>query len=443
MQLYARMRLALMLLSLALAFPAAAAASSVAYVQGGEVWLASLDGARKVRLAAPVVNGSGETENWLAVAASDGGRIVAVRNKPGRIASFSWFKVWEPDGTSTVEGPLNYPGGWQLPVYPLGFDVTADGKHMVYGYSNSSCCPYTFGRGTYVRPVTNSVLAPIAISGYEEPTLFGSQVIAKSGATINVQKAAATTYGTDFDGWLDVSGTGLELRRTDVAATGRLAAFELEQWDAGTQKIGKLGLVSIDAVGGNLTGAVDCLLPAAGIAKDVSLSQDGRFVAFSDDQGLKVAGTPATADDPCVPSAPPVVIAAGATSASIGGGEITPFLPPPTQAPAAPSNPSSTGISTPVTTTQPKPPALPAKVTAKALTGGLKVVVGAPGKVTVTATAGKTKVGTGSATAKAAGTVTIKLKLTKAGRNLARKGKKVTLKVTQAGRTVTKTVKLG
>jgi hypothetical protein len=442
------MRIVLILLSIALAFPAVADASSVAYIKDGEVWLSSLDGAQKVRLAEPVVNGSGETEKWLAVAASDGGRIVAARNKPGRIASFSWFKVWEPDGTSTVEGPLNYPGGWQLPVYPLGFDVTADGKHMVYGFSNSSCCPYTFGRGTYVRPVTNSSLAPIPISGYEEPTLFGSQVVAKSGSTVSVQQAAATTYGTDFEPWLDVSGTMLDLRRTDIAATGRLAAFELEQWDNGTQKIGKLGVVSIDAVGGNLTGAVDCILPASGIAKDVSLSQDGGFIAWTDDQGLKVAGTPTTAADPCVPSSPAVVIAAGATSASISGGAITPFLPPapPVQTPTT-TNPttntvpsSSTGIMEPATATQPK---LPAKVTAKALTTGLQITVGAAGKVTVVVTVGKTKVGTGSATAKGAGKVTVKLKLTKAGRKLARKGKKVTLKVTQAGRSVTKTVKLG
>jgi len=107
-------------------------ARATAYESGPtEVWVSSLDGLKKARLSGPVVNASGETENWLAVAASDGGRIVAVRNKPGRIASFSWFKVWEPNGTSTVEGPLNYPGGWSLPVYPLGFDVTADGAHMV------------------------------------------------------------------------------------------------------------------------------------------------------------------------------------------------------------------------------------------------------------------------------------------------------------------------
>ena len=44
--------------------PAVADAASVAYVDNGEVWLASLDGAKKARLATPVVNGDGETENW-------------------------------------------------------------------------------------------------------------------------------------------------------------------------------------------------------------------------------------------------------------------------------------------------------------------------------------------------------------------------------------------
>ena len=141
----------------AVAIPAVADAASVAYVDNGEVWLASLDGTTKTRLATPVVNGDGDTEEWLDIAQSDSGRIVAVRNQPGRMSNFSWFKIWEPDGSSTVEGPLNAPSGWSVYVYPLGFDITADGSHLVYGYSNSSaCCPIQFGRGTYVRPATNS-----------------------------------------------------------------------------------------------------------------------------------------------------------------------------------------------------------------------------------------------------------------------------------------------
>ncbi len=46
-------------------------AASIAYIDNGEVWLSSLDGAQKVRLAAPVVNASGAIDKWLDVAASD------------------------------------------------------------------------------------------------------------------------------------------------------------------------------------------------------------------------------------------------------------------------------------------------------------------------------------------------------------------------------------
>jgi hypothetical protein len=437
------MRIALILLSLMLAVPAVANASSVAYVENGEVWVSSLDGAKKVRIAGPVVNSSGATEKWLAVAASDGGRIVAVRNEPGKTSKLSWFKVWEPDGTSTVEAPLTAPNGWLVYVFPLSLDVTADGAHMVYGFSNSSgCCPINFSRGTYVRPVSTSVLDPIVISGYEEPTLLGSRVIAKTSSVINVQ-SSGTPYGSDFEPWVDVSGTGLDLRRTDVAATGTLAAYELEQWSNGGQVVGKIGVASIAGVDTPYTpGAVDCYLPASGVAKDVSLSQDGRSIAWTDGQGLKVAREPTTSNELCTLASAPVVIAAGGTSASIGGADVSAFLPPaPTPPVTTPPTPPTPGTG-PVTPAPPKAPALPAKVTAKSLTSGLKITVGAAGKVTVTATVGAKKVGSGSATAKAAGQVTVKLKLTKAGRKLARKGKKVKLKVTQAGRTTTRTVKL-
>jgi hypothetical protein len=440
------MRIALILLSLMLAAPAVANAASVAYIENGEVWVASLDGTSKVRLAGPVPNGAGAMEKWVAVAASDGGRIVAVRNEPGKTSKLSWMKVWEPNGTSTVEGPLTATSGWFIYVYPLSLDITADGAHMVYGYSNSTlCCPTVFGRGTYVRPVSNSVLAPITIEGYEEPTLIGSRVIAKSGNAIYAQTAGTSTYDTGFEQRLDVSAIGLEPRRTDVAANGKLVAIELEQWDNGTQKIGRIAMLSVDGVDGNLTGAVDCFLPATGIAKDVSLSQDGRFIAWTDDGGLKVAGAPASADDPCVLTSPPVVIAAAGTSASIGGADIAAYIPadpvsPPPGSGGGTPPAAGGGTSTPAAPTL----TLPAKLTAKALAKGVSVVATVPraGKVTYTATIGSKKVASGAVTAKGAGKVTIKLKLTKAGRKLARKGKTLTLKVTAGGKTVTKKIKL-
>jgi hypothetical protein len=438
----------------------AAGAASIAYIDGGDVWLSSLDGTQKVRLATPVVNGAGETEKWLAVAASDSGRIVAARNVPGRIARFSWFKVWEPNGTSTVEGPLNAPSGWAVYVYPLGFDVTADGNHMVYGYSNSSsCCPISFAQGTYVRPVTNSVLDPILVSG-EHPTLFGSRMIAQSGATVSVQGTSAPPYGSDFTPWIDVSATGLDLRRTDVAANGQLAALELEQWSGGSQTTGKIAVLATQGVDQAPTFAVDCFMPTSGVATDASLSPDATRIAWTDDQGLKVAGTPATAADPCALTSPPVVISPTASQGAIGGANVTAFLPssaqPPTAGPPSsvgpPSSagPPSSGGAKHVTT-------VPRRVTTKALASDK----GVPIKVKVTR-AGKIKiygsvrarvlgrrgkpvvVATGSGAAKRAGTVTVRLRLTAAGRKKRNrlKGVRMTLRVRHAGLSTTKRVTL-
>jgi hypothetical protein len=369
-----------LLLVVVVAVPANAA-SSVAYVDNGSVWLSTLDGAQKVKLADPVTRsdeaGSWQ-ENWLDVAQSDGGRIVAVRNKPGRIANFSWFKIWEPDGTSTVEGSLNAPSGWSIYVYPLGFDITADGQHLVYGYSNSGwCCPITFAQGTYVRPATNSVLMPINISGMEEPSLFGRRIIAHSGSTISVQRAdAGNPYSSTFDPWINSSGTGLDQDRADVAANGTLVALEVENRSA-TPEIGKIAVIAANGVDAPLSSPapVDCYLPASGFADDASLSQDATRIAWTDAGGLKVAGTPTTAADPCVLTSPPVVISATGSHGSIGSADIARFIATgPTPQNPTPTNPDPTAtapVAPPVA--QVEVAAAAAKFAAAQRAGGLPV----------------------------------------------------------------------
>ena len=444
--------------------PAVADAASVAYVDNGEVWLASLDGTKKARLAAPVVNGDGDTEKWLDIAQSDGGRIVAVRNKPGRISNFSWFKIWEPDGTSTVEGPLNAPSGWTSYVYPLGFDITADGSHLVYGYSNSgSCCPIPFARGTYVRPATNSALNPIDTGSQTSPSLLGARIISledsSSPKVINVQDAdAGNPYTNTFTPWLDTSLVGLDLEGVDVAANGRLAALGFETWNGGTQTVGKIAVLAIQGVdqAPAFPATVDCSLPAAGIARDASLAQDAGAIAWKDDGGVKVAGSPSTAADPCVMGSPAVVLSPTGTHPSIGGADVAAFLPtPPATQPPPPAGP---GPGAPGTTAPLAPRVtLPAKLTAKALAASrgvaVKVKVSRPGKISIRGTVPARRLGrrgkpvvvaTGKGVARAAGTVTIRLRLTAVGRKRVRrlKGARLTLRIVQGSRSATKVVRL-
>jgi hypothetical protein len=457
---HSTVRLWLAAVTAALAWPAGAGAASVAYVDNGEVWVSSLDGSQKARLAAPVINNQGMAERWLDVAQSDGGRIVAVRNEPGKSSRFSWFQIWEPDGTSTVQGPLNAPDGWAVYVYPLGFDITADGAHLVYGFSNDSeCCPPSSSQGTYVRPATSSALDPVAIPGQEHPSTVGQRIIGSSGTTVSVQDGTSP-YGPDFTPWLDTSGTALDLGGADVAATGTLAAYEVEQWTGENQTIGRIGLLSTSGVDEPVPfpATVDCVVPAAGVANEVSLSPDATRIAWTDDQGLNVAGTPTTAADPCELSAAPVLISATGRHGSIGGGSVAPFLP---QAAATPdpgtTPPGNTPPgNTPGTVAAPEL-SLPARPKAKALASSkglrLTVRVYAAGPVSVTATVPAARLGRrgkpvviarGNATAAAAGKVVVELRVKRALRRKVRRlgGTRVKLRVLHGGHTIERSVRL-
>ena len=88
--------------------------------------------------------------------------------------------------------------------------------------------------------------------------------------------------------------------------------------------------------------AVNCFVPAAGIARDASLAQDGGAIAWKDDGGVKVAGTPATAADPCEMRSAPVVLSPTGTHPSIGGADVAAFLPkPPPVSPLPPAGPGA------------------------------------------------------------------------------------------------------
>jgi hypothetical protein len=202
--------------------------------------------------------------------------------------------------------------------------------------------------------------------------------------------------------------------------------------------------------------AVDCFVPAAGVARDGSLSQDAATIAWHDEGGLKVAGTPTTSADPCVMSSAPVVVSATGQHPAIGGADVTKFLPPPTSSDAPP-----TGSGPPSETPAPPPAApvltLPAKLTAKALASRrgvvVKVKVGGPGKIAITGRVPAKRMGrrgkpavaaTGQATARAAGTATVRLRFNAAARKRARslKGARLSLRVVHDGHSSTKSVTL-
>jgi hypothetical protein len=424
--------LALLLLAL-LASPAAA--TTVAYIDGNAVWLASADGTQRHQLAGATADG----RHWLELTQSDNGRVLAVRREPGKISQLNSFTLWGPDRAVLHEGWLTHQLGWSTYAYPVSLDLTADGRNVVYGYSNmSGIVPNAqFESGTYIIYADRLPASePFRIPGQKWPTVVGDRLVTAAGTTVSAQRATGQPpFSDEFDPWIDVSGTGLELARADVAATGTVAAVELTAWGDSGQSEGKIAMIPFAGLGGAIAPG-DCYLPTQGLASDASLSQDGTLVAWEDDRGVVVAGVPDfSGAEPCTLTRPPVVISATGRRPSLGPAALPPLLPPPVP-PAGGGAPGGGAA----------PPSAPgvrlaARVKASALRRGiaLRVKVAAAGRITAVGRVGGRVVARGSATAKRAGTVTVRVKATRKARKRLRRlrGKTLVLRVTAGGATAT------
>lgn len=123
--------------------PAAAQASpgGVAYIKDGQVWVAKLDGTKKVQLS------TGDAW-WNDVGQSSTGGIVATRNEPGKIAQLTTFTVWNADGSEKDFGPLsplNFAGASL--AAPLGLELTQSNGLLIFGFSKQTYFPLTTDTG--------------------------------------------------------------------------------------------------------------------------------------------------------------------------------------------------------------------------------------------------------------------------------------------------------
>lgn len=269
----------------------AAEAASVAYIDKGGVWVSSLNGKQKRRVAGKTKDG----RRWQELAQADNGRILAVRRPPKKMSTINSFTLWGPTGKRIYQGNLGWEPGWTSYAYPLSLDLTANGRNVVYGYS---VMKYGYPvsqlqEGTYVayadRP---GIVNPFKISGEKWPTLAGNRLVTgSSDSLVSVQdRTGQPPFSDSFTPWLNLDPQGAELHRVDVAANGRLAGVELMMWDGGTVSDGGIVMVRTASLGGTATGS--CLLPTRGIATQVSIAQDGSSVAWHDQRGVVVSGAP-------------------------------------------------------------------------------------------------------------------------------------------------------
>ncbi|MBS1676622.1 MAG: hypothetical protein JST08_04465 [Actinobacteria bacterium] len=442
--------LALPILALCASIAATGAgAAEVAYIDGGQVWVSTLDGASKRSLSGP----SPDAKAWTETAQADGGTIIGVRRESDKMGTLNATRLWNPDGSVAGEGSLTAKPGRTSYAYPVTLDLTPDGKVVTYGYANWSGFGLgtTYEFGTYVEGSTNWYVEPFDVRAVKSATLVGRRLVGISGSTVGVQDATGQPpYSEEFTPWFQVP----EVNRVDVSASGTIAAVEI--WEGSSRTV---AMVPFGGLGGPPpTNGSDCMLPVQGPAHNVSISPDGTSMAWQDDRGVVVAGTPvwfATAEvSTCNLSRPPVVISATGQMPSIGdstaavastGGGTSGGGTPPSTAPT--EKKGSGGAGGKGGGAVPTVGALPKTVKAVVLVGGLPLVVkvAKAGKVTASGKVGAQVVATGEAKAKGPGKVTVRLKATKAwGRRLGKLvGKSLKIKVTAPGGIVNLTRKLG
>lgn len=401
-------RLVLLALVL-LAFSApAAGAAEVAYVDGGQIWISTLDGAHRRSLSGT----SPDAKVWSEVAQADNGSVIGVRREPGKVAPLNATQLWDAAGNVIGNGALTAPTGRTTYAYPVTLDLTPDGQVVVYGYSNATGfgLERTYEFGTYAEGSSAWYIQPFDIGEVEDGTLAGNRVVGLSGSTISLQDAAgAPPYSHEFTAWFEFSGQQVD--RVDVSAAGTIAAAEI-----GPYAETRVAMVPFPGLGGPVpSDGSDCFLPTQGDASHVSISPDGSAIAWHDARGVVVAGVPAwfpsALESVCNLSAPPVVISATGTMPSLGGSGAALAGGPPAAAGGA-------GAGNKGGSKRPQLVSLAKKPKARALKAGipLTVRVSAAGKVTALGKVGGKLVAKGTAKARRAGKVTLRLKATKAYR---------------------------
>jgi hypothetical protein len=407
-----RFRLSLAVGLALLVAPAVANADSIVYIDQGNVWTASPDGAHKVQLTT-----GGQ---WHSPTQADNGTIAAVEGT-GPIT------VMAPDGrplhTITTPQAKSGDGGTFAPR-PVDLSFSPDGSKLAYSYVASSCpvastCG-TIQRSTFYTEAGVTDATPISVYGNQ----FGS----------SDPEWVTNTRTLVFGGY------GRQVAIDDLDAGDYNATpWMVPNGDMGDGELSRDGkrFVAVSDYGANTTIAFFAVsnlteypeLACAFTQKDERYADptwapDNAGIAWESSAGITVSRFTAFGPGTC---ALPNDITLSATGSQPDWG---------------PANPPAAAYTPPGSTPQPTPPAPPVPQPAKPVVKlaivklkGKTVTVTVPGagKAKAVITRRGKKLATGSATAKSAGTLTIRL-------NKAPRGKSLTLKLTFSGKTISKKV---
>ena len=414
--------------ALALAFPSFAGADSVAFVRGGDVYLATGGFTREYRVTF--------TGGYSDVSQADDGTLIALNG----------VRLHRLDRAGTVLANFDTPVSDTRPAPqktfygPFDPAISPDGTKVAYTYyymtqsQNPSCfppaCVTTINEGGtgYSHADRQTAWDEPGLgkhSGWRYPSWLDNSNVMISEPThapnVDVLTDTVGDSGVPIKEWFTDSGTA-RLGGGEVNRQATKVAFVAGQDDEQVRIYAMNGLPpALPTACYQYTG------PAGGHYGVPTWSPDGTRVAFADGDGVKVVNVPDFGGGCTTTGATdnPPVVARGGSQPDWGPADVPPSRPDPTTAGSgAKGLTTAAGAGTGSDVKAAGQPGATARFAVSgatlraALRNGLAVrIAGAKsGKIRVDARAGKRRVATGTTTVRSDGTATVRLHFTAAAR---------------------------
>ncbi len=419
--------------ALVVALPAVAAGVSVVYTDAANVWVASQDGAVKRQVT---TNGSASVP-WVAASQADSGKILAFL----RAGSSSSMTYMNPDGSIITSGITPVATCDVAINGPFHSRLSADGTFAVYDYFclrgvfyNWRTDPFTVVTST----ARVSSIGSVTFDGWNPAFVPGTA----GGGQVTDQVLNSTLGGSYLQRYTLISppvvanviqpNAGGYVWSADVSRDGsRLAGVE-DPGDGTTGVFVYAFATRRDVASGFTSG---CRVATGPNPSQPNWSPDGTRLAWSDDQGAKVASITYVAGS----SASPPACGIGPVTVLSATGRQPVFSDAPAPGPAAP--PGGGGASAGGGTVAPTlAMAAPGSISRAAIRSrGITVTTRCPAACRVQGTmrAGSRVIARGSVRLRRAGVARVTLRARVPSRT-----RSVTVSLTRAGATATKVVRV-
>lgn len=322
-----------------------AASVSVVYTDSGNVWTASPDGSTKKQVTA---NGSGAIP-WVAASQADSGRILAFL-KAGNSSSMTYLN---PDGSVITSGITPVESCDLGIIGPRSSRMSADGSLALFDYGCQRGVAYNFRTDPFTVVTSTarvSSVGAVLLDGWNGSFVPSSasageasdRVLVSSLLGSGIFEYVMTAPPTDQQ--VLQAAAGGQIWSADVSRDGTRLVGDVTS-AGGVEELFVYGLAVPRRPGAGFTSG--CRLATGPNPSQPNFSPDGTMVAWSDDQGAKVAAITSIAGS--TQSLPPCGMGPTVTLSATGRQPVFSGAAPPVAAVAGSGGPGSAGQAAPAT----------------------------------------------------------------------------------------------